>query len=205
MKKINLLFVFLFSILFSSCDLIVPEDFEKISYQQIEMKCMDLVSIGDKLQTIIFSQSDYYNLIYQRFTKPLQDYWTRALQCTIENIRNMYPNLTEQEILNKAIDIIYSYAPFYGTKDCEHPTIDFNRYTLLGQSAHSGGCKRPDYKIEFRKSNFKNEYIFKITITRYGSCEMGVLKKIWILVPKIPKGSIVRFETEEFVGKYDYE
>ncbi|MBN1639465.1 MAG: hypothetical protein JW866_10885 [Ignavibacteriales bacterium] len=202
MKKLNLVFVFLCSMLLSSCDLIEFEDFEKISYQQIEMECMDLISIGGKLQTIIFSQSDYDNLIYQRFTKPIHFYLSRDLPSIIEHIRNMYPNLTEQEILNKAIEIFYSDPWRAGTKDCEHPKIDFNRYTLLGQSAHSEGCKRPDYKIEFRKSNFKNEYIFKITITRYGSCEMAILKNIWILVPKIPKGSIVRFETIETVAEY---
>jgi hypothetical protein len=191
---ISMGFTIIISLLNSDCNLTTPEDVT-IAFEEIQMQGMDRVSIGGKLEVVINSPKEYEELIYQRFQKPLDDYWNDNYESVLQSVKEQNPGLTDKEYEELVRKIFYSTLPFMGTENYTHSQIDFNQYTLLGQDAHSGGCEVPEYKIEVIKN--RKEYIYRITIKRKGSCEMGILKNIWIIIRKIPTGSNVKFEKVE--------
>ena len=55
--------------------------------------------------------------------------------------------------------------------DCEFyelPSVDFDKYTLIGCDVDCGGCSNPTYLHEIVKHG--NNYIAKITIVQHGIC-----------------------------------
>ncbi len=77
--------------------------------------------------------------------------------------------------------------------DCDLESIDFNKYSLLGQFA-SGGCK-----VKFIREVIqnKNYYHYKLTVKNCGTCKSLAFSYNWVLVPKIPKGWNITFELLE--------
>ena len=187
-------FTIIISLLNSDCNLTTPEDVT-IAFEEIQMQGMDRVSIGGKLEVVINSQEEYEELIYQRFQKPLDDYWNTNYQSVLQTVKEQNPGLTDEEYEELVREIFYSTLPFKGTENYIHPKINFNQYTLLGQDANSGGCELPAYKIEVLKNGA--EYVYRITIKQTGNCEMSILKNKWILIRKIPTDSNVKFEKIE--------
>lgn len=198
MKSIKNIFAISLTIIISlvvgSCDLTSTGD-HTIPFEEIQMQGMDRVSIGGKLEVVINSQEEYEELIYQRFQKPLDDYWNTNYQSVLQTVKEQNPGLTDEEYEELVREIFYSTLPFKGTENYIHPKINFNQYTLLGQDANSGGCELPAYKIEVLKNG--TEYVYRITIKQIGNCEMSILKNKWILIRKIPTGSNVKFEKIE--------
>ena len=185
-------FTFLSILLISGCDTTAPEEFTQISYQEIQMEGLDKFFIGGKLEAVITSQSQYDSLIYYRFQKPLADYWNVNYEIVLADVKEQNPGLTEDEYKTLVKEIFFSSWPFEGTENYTHPKIDFSEYTLLGQDANSGGCEMPDYKVEINKDGFN--VIYRLTVIPKGYCELTILKNMWILIPKLPKGYSVKFE-----------
>ncbi|MFZ2322183.1 MAG: hypothetical protein WAV89_00660 [Ignavibacteriaceae bacterium] len=185
-------FTFLSILLISGCDTTAPEESSQISYQEIQMDGLDKFFVGGQLEAVITSQSQYDSLIYSRFQKPLADYWTANYEAMLEYVKIQNPGLTENEYKALVKEIFFSSWPFEGTENYTHPQIDFSKYTLLGQDANSGGCETPDYKVEIKKDGFN--VIYRLTVIPKGYCEMAILKNMWILIPKLPKGYSVKFE-----------
>ena len=185
-------FTFLSILLISGCDTTAPEEFTQISYQEIQMEGLDKFFIGGKLEAVITSQSQYDSLIYYRFQKPLADYWNVNYEIVLADVKEQNPGLTEDEYKALVKEIFFSSWPFEGTENYTHPKIDFSEYTLLGQDANSGGCEMPDYKVEINKDGFN--VIYRLTVIPKGYCELTILKNMWILIPKLPKGYSVKFE-----------
>ncbi len=177
-----------------------PTEPISLSYTEILQTCMDKVSIGDKLQTIVNTQATYDSLIYARFQKPLDDYWSANYDTVLYYVRQNHPGLSDSEYAVLVRQVFYSTLPFMGTDTCSQPAINFQRYTLLGQDAYAGGCKIPDYQITLLRDDAKKEIIYRIKIIEHGYCKMAINRNKWILVPKIPKSFRVIFKKEYTKG-----
>lgn len=167
-----------------------------VEYTEVLMTGMDKVSMGGELQTVVRTHTEYESLIYERFQKPLDDYWNTYYESTLNSVKQYHPGLSDSEYVAMVRQIFYSCLPFRGTDTCKHPVIDFSKYTLLGQSASAGGCKIPDYQIEVFRDNFNRELIYKVKIIEHGTCSMSINKNKWILIPKITTDYKVVFEKE---------
>ena len=198
MKRIIFYFDIVLILSFCGCKSDNPNSIssEYIQYSEILMKCMDLVSIGGKMEVVVNSQTEYDSLIYARFTKPLQDYWNAYYDSTLLYVRQNTPGLSDSEYALLVRNIFYSVLPFKGTDSCSHPSIDFAHYTLLGLDANAGGCKEPDHTIFVSINKVKKEIIYKIVILEHGTCEMGFNRNKWILIPKLPESYRVLFQKE---------
>ncbi len=166
----------------SSTDNSVP--FEEIT--------MEWLNSGGSFELRVDTQAEYDSLIYHRFQKPLDDYWNRNYETTLLRLKDTYPGLTDAEYEILVRNVFYSTFPFKGTENATHPIIDFNRYTLLGQSAHSGGCKQPVYTTELTRK--RHDYTFFVTVGMKGTCDMAISHNVWILTKKIPASSNVIFD-----------
>ena len=164
--------------------------------KEVLIEGMDIVSIGGKLEVTIDSNSEYEELIYERFQKPLNDYWKTNYDSVLQNVKTQYPGLTNEEYEDLIRQIFYSVYPFKGTENWSPPKFDFLKYTLLGQSVYAAGCKSPDYYIEIINNEITKELIYKITITEYGTCEMVFNNNKWILISKIDESYKIRFVKE---------
>jgi hypothetical protein len=160
----------------------------KESVDEITMDGMDQVTKGGgTLQVVVRSQEEYDTLIYDRYTRPLQEYWDKYYASTLESIKSRYPNRSDLEYAELVKQSFYSVYPFKGTEGYAHPKIDFSQYSLLGQSTFAGGNTIPTYKITITRNDNTKSVVFKIVIIRsQGTSDMGWDKNIWILVHKIP-------------------
>ena len=71
--------------------------------------------------------------------------------------------------------------------------IDFSKYTLLGVTYSSGGCKSPTvtHTVSFLKDS--NSYRYELNIQVNGLCEPLFTGNIWCIIPKIQTDSKVDF------------
>jgi len=164
--------------------------------REVVLSCIDLVTVGGTLQTIINSQRDYDQLIFDRFTKPLQDYWNANYASILQSVQTRYPGLTDQQYADSVREIFYSVYPFRGTDNCSHPIFDFRRYTLLGQDSHGSGCQQPDIVSSISRNDETRTIVFKVRVLQRGSCDMVFHRNTWMLIPKLPEGYIVTFLKE---------
>ncbi len=81
-------------------------------------------------------------------------------------------------------------------EDEQLPTIDFERYTLIGKHTSGGGCS-VKYSRRIFDDKAKNLIMYKISAKYSGNCSMGLVSWNWALIPKIPDYYIVVFEVKE--------
>ncbi len=155
---------------------------------------MDKVSNGGSLNVVIRNQTQYNYLIYNRFEKPLADYWNTHYESVLQSVMEQHFGLTEEQYDSLVSLIFYSSLPFKGTENCSHLEIDFSKNTLLGVAAHAGGCENPTYDIKYSFDPLQLQYTLRIKIGEFGTCSMAINKNIWVLVPKIEGGYSVNFE-----------
>lgn len=187
-------FILIFLFTFTNCNPNASEDLNLIPFEEVQMEYLDKVSIGGNLEIVINSQEEYDELIYQKFQKPLDEYWDNNYESVLLSVIQQNPGLTDEEYEILVRERFYLFLPFKGTENSNHLQIDFSKYTLLGQAAHSGGCEHPEYIIEVGKYNNKLEYVYRVLIKRNGNCEMGFDKNKWLLIQKIPKDVSVKFK-----------
>lgn len=178
--------------LFSSCDPTSSEDIP-VPYEEIHLSCIDQVSFGSALEVVVNSQEEYEELIYQQFQKPLDLYWDRWYESTLQLVKEQNPGLTELEYEKLARELIYQAYPFKGTENCSHPEIDFSRYTLLGKSTEASGCRIIEHIFEVKKRN--SDYYCRIIVKVEGDCSLSLDERKWLLIPKISASASVKFET----------
>ena len=167
-------------------------------FVEIELECINGASSGDIIKKRIDTKEQYDSFYYYRFTKPLFDWFNNNYNSLIDGVKSNYPNARIEQYDSILInDYIYNFYPFMGIKDCEQPCIDFNKYTLLGQTITVGGCSYPKVDIEVNIETDKNELIFLLKVETYGSCEMAFDIKKWILVDKLDNDIKVNFKSEE--------
>ena len=200
MKRFFILILSIFILSLNNCKLsnesINVNDFESVFYEEILMEGMDIVTMGGSLEVVVNSQSEYEQLIYDRFEKPLQDYWDANYDTLLKSVKENNPGLTDEEYKDLVREIFYSIYPFKGTENYNHPSIDFSKYTLLGQAAHAYGCSEPNYTILVLKNKIKKQMIYRIHIKINGDCEMAINRNKWILIYKIPSDYKIKFELE---------
>lgn len=187
-------FILIFLFTFTNCNPTESEDLNLIPFEEVQMEYLDKVSIGGNLEVVINSQEEYNELIYQKFQKPLDEYWDNNYESILQSVMLENLGLTDEEYEILVRERFYLFAPFSGTENSNHLQIDFSKYTLLGQAAHSGGCELPEYIIEFGNYINKKEYIYRLWIKRNGNCDMSINKNKWILTHKIPKDYSVKFQ-----------
>ena len=187
-------FILIFLFTFTNCNPTESEDLNLIPFEEVQMEYLDKVSIGGNLEVVINSQEEYDELIYEKFQKPLDEYWDNNYESILQSVMLENLGLTDEEYEILVRERFYLFAPFSGTENSNHLQIDFSKYTLLGQAAHSGGCELPEYIIEFGNYINKKEYIYRLWIKRNGNCEMAFNKNKWALIQKIPKDISVRFK-----------
>jgi hypothetical protein len=75
------------------------------------------------------------------------------------------------------------------------PHIDFSKYTLIGQWLNLGNCPAGrGYDVSVVRDDAAREYRHH-TVARSMPCRGVSRKALWILVPKLPDGYTVRFES----------
>ena len=186
-------FLVIFILISSGCE-DANESIIDIIPDQIDMICMDIVSMGGTLNAVIRTQQEYEEIIEQRFDIPLQTYWDGNYESVLSNIMDRNPGLSAYEYEEMVREVFYTYLPFRGTDECEHPTIDFGAYTLLGVDAGAGGCEKPEIEVQYTSQN--GVAILSLFITTFGSCEAWHSQNIWVLVPKISENTDGQFEKE---------
>jgi len=81
-------------------------------------------------------------------------------------------------------------------EDEQLPSIDFERYTLIGKKTFGGGCS-----VQYRRKIFddkaNNLIRYKISARYSGDCAMGLVSWNWALIPSIPDYYMVVFEVRE--------
>jgi hypothetical protein len=187
-------FILIFLFTFTNCNPTESEDLNLIPFEEVQMEYLDKVSIGGNLEVVINSQEEYDELIYQKFQKPLDEYWDNNYESILQSVMLENLGLTDEEYEILVRERFYLFAPFSGTENSTHLQIDFSKYTLIGQAVHSWGCELPEYIIEVGQYNNKREYVYRVKIKRKGNCEMGFNKNKWVLIQKIPKDISVKFK-----------
>ncbi len=79
---------------------------------------------------------------------------------------------------------------------CALPVIDFSKKTLLGNQV-LGQCNMTHLEKHVFRSDVQRQYIYEITATFEGNCEVPSGESNWILVDKIPDDYSVRFEVNK--------
>jgi len=80
--------------------------------------------------------------------------------------------------------------------DCgsyELPPIDFNKYTLMGMMASSGGCREPQTEYYIVKNDSTVNYQFHLKIRQNGLCKINFSIQVFCLIPKIDDNAKVEF------------
>lgn len=163
---------------------------------EILLEGMDQVTSGGNLQVVINTQAEYETLIYNRYTKPLQEYWNAHYLSILQSVKNNHPNLSDSEYTVLVKNVFYSVYPFRGLEGYSHPSIDFSRYTLLGQNVDGGGCRKPDYLVSIIRIDSLRMVTFKVMVQQHGICKAPFVKNQWMLVRKIPETYKVAFAVE---------
>jgi len=189
----------LLSLLILSCEKKNDDNFELIDFKEIELECVNIATRSSgSLKVRIDTQEEYDSLYYYMFTKILEDWLNANYGSLISGLSNNYlgadPEDYDSILMN---DYIYNFLPYKGTYDCEHPLIDFESYTLLGQSISVASCSIPKIETELLMDNSNKELIFRLNIETYGFCEMGFGFYVWILVDKLTDDIEVKYQTEE--------
>jgi hypothetical protein len=166
------------------------------SAEEVSMTGMDKVSMGGGLQVVIRTQAEYDRLVYDRYTKPLQDYWDKYYASILESVKSNYPNRSDSEYVVRVKQVFYSALPFKGTEGYVHPTFDFSKYTLLGQSVTGHGCSVPTYQPSVLRNDKDRSILFRVVVQQEGTCDMGWDKHVWMLVRKVSTNYVVNFETK---------
>ena len=86
-------------------------------------------------------------------------------------------------------------SPHPDCMDYKLPSIDFTKYTLIGQAITVGGCKRPDIEKELIRIPSDKKYILKTFVEQHGTCKRLFHNSIWIIIPKIESDYTVEYNT----------
>lgn len=86
-------------------------------------------------------------------------------------------------------------SPHPDCTDYTLPSIDFTKYTLIGQAITVGGCKRPDIEKELIRIPSDKKYILKTFVEQHGTCKRLFHNSIWIIIPKIESDYTVEYNT----------
>ena len=203
LKRFSIYSLLLLSLVGCGSDNPVSSTSQLIYYSQIIMGCLDLDYLAPPLQAVVHNQAEYDSLIFERITKPLQDYWNANYDTVLGFIRRTNPGLSDSEYAILVRDHFYSGPPFRGTNQCSNPSIDFSRYTLLGINANSGGCRTPEWDIFVSRDDFKKEITCRVVTVQQGHCSMLIMSNKWILIPRIPDSYKVVFQKETVQGWQD--
>ncbi len=83
------------------------------------------------------------------------------------------------------------YAPSYPCINFKPESVDFSKYTLLGNYAQ-GGCDAAFTRSVIPDDNNKR-YNYTVKVRQAGLCKKLVYSMNWVLVPKLPPGYSVDF------------
>lgn len=72
--------------------------------------------------------------------------------------------------------------------------IDFSKHSLLGKNA-DGDCQAY-FKRKVERDDLNKQYIYTIEVKSCGICKRLQYSMNWVLVPKLPQGSTVKFEVK---------
>lgn len=195
MKSIIYIFIGLILI---SCEKTNRDTNELVDFEEIELECINKASEGGSISVRIDTQEEYDSLYYYRYTKPLNDWLNDNYNSLIDGVIRNYPDAMPDEYDSILVnDYVYNFAPFLWVKDCNHPAIDFDKYTLLGQSIFASGCSTPKLETEVYINYNKKELTFLTNVETYGSCEMGFGFNVWILVDKLSSNYTVNYQSIE--------
>lgn len=78
--------------------------------------------------------------------------------------------------------------------ECDPPTIDFTKYTLLGIQT-SATCETKYIREVTREENGNAHY--KVTVKSCGNCKKVSITCNWVTIPKIPDNAEVTFDVKE--------
>lgn len=172
----------------------VPAGWAPVPFEEISLSRLDCVSSGGSLSAVVTNQAEYDSLIYTGYTRRIEEYWERNHDRSLENIRRLYPGLSEEEYEARVRAIIEGVLPGRCAELDSFPEIDFSKYSLLGKDTHGGGCSIAGYDIEFYENRVGQEYVLRVRVRQRGNCSMFIGKQTWILVPRQLAGSTVRFD-----------
>lgn len=185
-------------ILLLGCEKSDTETLERVDYLNVELDCINRVSAGATMTIRIDTQEEYDTLYYYKFTKPLEDWLNINYDALVSGVIRNYPYATPDQYDSIIInDYVYNFSPFKWTKGCDNPSIDFEKYILLGQSCMVGGCSAPKFETKLYKDENNKALIFITKIDTFGSCEAGYAILDWILVDKLYNDYTIIYRIEE--------
>jgi len=80
------------------------------------------------------------------------------------------------------------------SSNCDFPTIDFEKHSLVGLTTQGSGCSR-SYVRSFSESE-NQTYLYDVKVRECGQCEPLEINHNLILVPKLKEGWTVRFQSK---------
>ena len=186
-------------LLILSCEKSENESIKSIEFEEIELECINGTSrCSGSLAVRIDTQEEYDSLYYYDFTKILDDWLSNNYSSLISGVIKNFPGASPEDYDSILInDYVYNFLPFKWIKDCTHPSVDFNNYTLLGQSVSASGCSTPTLETVVYINKSKKELTFLTRVETYGNCEMGFGFCVWILVDKLADDYEIAFKLEE--------
>jgi hypothetical protein len=185
-------FIVLTAIFLAGCSSDGLESVPYEPYRTVNLHCTDLYAGDGDYQVVINDQSTLDSFIYEHYQRPLDEWY----QSVVEYFRRDYPGLSDSAYAALALDHLQMFPQWNGTVDCSNPSIDFSTHTLLGQTVSCGGCGDVEYTVNYKQDYFGRYYTFSVQAIQHGYCDMGWETTVWLLVPKIPRGYSVRFETQ---------
>jgi hypothetical protein len=105
-----------------------------------------------------------------------------------------------QQLIDNSPDL--HPEPFLPCIDYTFPRVDFSEVTLLGQGVQGGGCSMGIEKRLLR-DDLNKEYLFTVTATQHGTCEIAFTRLIWVAVRDMQADYAVRFQLEKKGGWAD--
>ncbi len=168
------------------------DELDCAGFVQIQVSGAERISIFQLPQTVRINSQEAYDVF-------LDEYYYGVIEDRIARLarRNCErsPQLELGECRRRARETLFGASgPFHGLEGYVPPAIDFDRYTLLGQSTTASGCRR-EYTSSLTRLDSEEIVRFDVLIEEFGSCEPAIFRYVWILVEAIPPNYMVVSES----------
>jgi hypothetical protein len=100
--------------------------------------------------------------------------------------------IIEDDSYYQALSLHNQFSPL-ACDSVQFEPVDFSQYTILSMAADASGCEQY-FCPKVEKLDAEQKYRFTITVQECGGCEPLVIRRFWVVVPKLPDGYTVDFE-----------
>lgn len=153
----------------------------------IHLECTEVASAFSTFNLAITNQEEYDTFFQEYFTKPLESWLESNYEFLLEGVIKNYPDAQESEYDSILVNhYVYNFYPYRYIIRCEHPSVDFEKYTLLGQGTSLSGCSEPETKVDISINEDSKEVTYHLEVRPLGACAAEFSVQEWILIEKCP-------------------